>query len=686
MRKIKSPASGSMSRYLLLSTLALVLAPILILGSLTFTLLNTHFHRESAVTVRAIMRSMSEESASHIDKTFRLVEHLSVEFAGSTGFPAPGKNPLLETARNSSPTITSIVVLNGDFRVVCSTPPNPDLIGADYSRRPFLIDLAEKKRALSMPFVNPETGTVNVGVAKKHGNAIVVAFLDLDALSDTLKSLRYSEKDEAALADGTGIFIAHTDRRLVRERSREPMHAELREIAGETLTEKRTETGTFAAAGMAVAGTPWTVLYYRDSVDAYALIQNLADRYSIAVIVIAFIAFVTVILSRNAFSKRISMLLAYIENTTSEEPSADLRYGDDPWREFRKIGDAFKAMHEQIRERENALRKSEDQYRGLFLRNTAPTLIVDSAAGLILDANPAAVGYYGFSRAELLALQLQDLSEPAGSGAPMLGEEEKKRTQALHRNRHRLANGEIRDVEMFASPVEWEGKKSIYTIVIDITERISAEKQVEHSLAEKNILLREIHHRVKNNLQIMASLLHLQSRYVRDAADEELFEASQNRIRSMALIHELIYQREDLSSVDLAEYVQSLVRHYEDGASRTGVKIESECVSLATTPDIALPFGLILNELFSNSIKHAFPENRLIPAPCRISVVFRTTEEDGYELIYSDNGVGLPPSVDPEQTDSLGLSLIRILAAQLGSKPVFLAEEGFGVRLVLRGK
>jgi len=416
-------------------------------------------------------------------------------------------------------------------------------------------------------------------------------------------------------------------------------------------------------------------MYYRDAIDAYFLIQNLTDRYLIAILFIAITATVSALLSRRAFSERISALLSYIEKVESTEGSIDIRYGDDPWREFREIGSAFIAMAARIKEREAALLKSEDQYRELFLRNKAPTLIIDYNSGRILDANPSAKKYYGFSDEELFELRFQDLT------ASCEGETYR---QVHGQCKQRLASGEIRDVETYSSSVDWEGKLGLYTIVIDTTERRIAEEQVAHSLEEKNVLLREIHHRVKNNLQIMASLLHLQSRYVKDAADEALFEASQDRIRSMALIHELIYQREDLSSVDLAEYANSLVRYYADGALSVEAKIDTECVSVSTTPDIALPFGLILNELLTNSIKYAFPPERQAQAQCQIVVKIKPNSDGQFVLEYSDNGIGLPPEVDPKQTETLGFSLIRILSAQLGAKPIFTSGPGFGIIVVLK--
>ncbi|OHE68858.1 MAG: hypothetical protein A2413_05495 [Treponema sp. RIFOXYC1_FULL_61_9] len=672
-----------MSRYLLFSNIALVLLPMLLVGTLSFTLVGSQYRKETAITVRSIMRSVEAKSAQHIGDSRRLVEYLSARFADFESKLDDGDRSALQTAQATAQGIRSVIVLGSDYRVAASAPLRPESIGDDYSRRPFLVDLADGRTVMSMPFVNPETETMNVAVARKERNAVVVAFLDLDALSDFLKDLLFSPKDEAALADATGAFIAHTDRRMVRERSREDSHAELRGIGGLYLKEKKTETRSFLAAGIPVSGTPWTVLYYRDAVDAYSLIIDLAVRSSVAVIFLAFAAVVSAVLSRRAFSRRIRALLSYIDRV-EYGGSEDLRYGDDSWREFREIGNAFSAMSARIGERETALRKSEDQYRGLFLLSNAVTLIIDAEGGNILDANPAAVRYYGFARKELLSLNMTDIN--ACDEAAIRAEEiaaNRERREHLH-FKHQLRGGEIRDVETYVSRVDWEGRNCLYTIIIDTTERRIAEERLARSLEEKNVMLREIHHRVKNNMQIMSSLLHLQSRYVRDPADEALFEASQNRIRSMALIHELIYQREDLSSVDLSEYASNLVRFYKDGAVRAGAEIDTDCVSVSTTPEIALPFGLILNELISNSIKYAFPSDRPLKDGRRIDIRLTSDGDGSYALAYSDNGAGLKPGVDPETTESLGFSLIRSLSDQIAAKVTFRSEKGFHVDLVYK--
>ena len=197
----------------------------------------------------------------------------------------------------------------------------------------------------------------------------------------------------------------------------------------------------------------------------------------------------------------------------------------------------------------------------------------------------------------------------------------------------------------------------------DITERKRAEDQIKASLKEKEVLLREIHHRVKNNLQIISSLLKLQSRYIKDKQTLHVFKESQNRIRSMALIHEKLYQSRELARIDFVEYVRSLVanlfRSYEVNSDLITLKTNIDDVFLGI--DTAIPCGLIIDELVSNSLKYAFTEGR----QGEIHIDLHSNKESKFTLIVSDNGVGFPKDLDFRNTESLGLQLTCTLVDQL---------------------
>lgn len=183
-------------------------------------------------------------------------------------------------------------------------------------------------------------------------------------------------------------------------------------------------------------------------------------------------------------------------------------------------------------------------------------------------------------------------------------------------------------VNMNVGLINYRGRVASMGTLKDITERKQVEEQIRQSLKEKEILLREIHHRVKNNMQIVSSLLRLQSGYIKDEKYREMFRDSQNRIMTMSLVHEKLYQSKNFAKIDIKDYIRDLV------------------------------ICLFQNHGVTNSLKYAFPDGR----KGEIDIVLRKDAEDEIKLIVSDNGIGIPEGVDFRKTESLGLYLVRILA------------------------
>ncbi len=197
----------------------------------------------------------------------------------------------------------------------------------------------------------------------------------------------------------------------------------------------------------------------------------------------------------------------------------------------------------------------------------------------------------------------------------------------------------------------------------ELAERKRAEEQVRASLKEKEMLLKEIHHRVKNNLQVISSLLYLQSENIEDAPALEMFQESRNRVRSMALVHKKLYRSGDLARVDFAEYIRDLAMHLfrSYGVSSNVIKLKINVYDVSVGIDTAVPCGLILNELISNSLKHAFPNSR----EGEIHIELRSDSDDEVTLIVGDNGIGFPKDLDFRNTTSLGLQLVNTLTNQI---------------------
>jgi PAS domain S-box-containing protein len=217
-------------------------------------------------------------------------------------------------------------------------------------------------------------------------------------------------------------------------------------------------------------------------------------------------------------------------------------------------------------------------------------------------------------------------------------------------------------------------------IMSDITPRKKAEEAVKASLAEKEVLLREIHHRVKNNMQVMISLLNLQAQAYPDAAVAALLKESQNRIRTMAIVHEKLYRSADLSHIDFSDYVESLSVHLFQffAADPAQIRLRRETEAVPLDINNAIPCGLILNELISNALKYAFPDGR----EGEITVGFRRRPDARLELFVRDNGVGLPAGLDIRRAPTLGLQLVNLLTGQLDGTLELNRERGTELRVV----
>jgi PAS domain S-box-containing protein len=219
--------------------------------------------------------------------------------------------------------------------------------------------------------------------------------------------------------------------------------------------------------------------------------------------------------------------------------------------------------------------------------------------------------------------------------------------------------------ELSVAPIyDGQGHLTNYIgIQTDITERKQAEISLQRSLHEKELLLKEIHHRVKNNLLVVSSLLELQTDYLEDPQAVQCFEDSQNRIKSIALVHEKLYQSKNLAQIDFAEYLELLLNHLCDtfDAYTRQIEVEFSADKILLNLETVTPCGLIVSELISNVFKHAFPNQKA----GKLWLTARQDAEKLVTILVRDNGIGLPEELDICHTDSLGLQLVCLLAKQL---------------------
>lgn len=330
---------------------------------------------------------------------------------------------------------------------------------------------------------------------------------------------------------------------------------------------------------------------------------------------------------------------------------------------------------------ELALKESEERFRLLYERAPLGYQSLD-IQGCFIDVNQTWQEMMGYTRAEVCGKPFSSFMTPESAGQfPVRFSQFLERGVVVGNEFEMVRKDGSRFIASFNGKVGRDPNGQFlqtHCIMEDITEQRRAEERLKSSLQEKEVMLREIHHRVKNNLQIMASLLRLQSESLDDPAALAAFEQSRQRIRSMALVHEELYHSQNLAQVDLASYLQKLGAYLHSAyGSGPAVEILVEAEQVHVSVEKAIPCGLIVNELVSNAMKYAF-EGR---ARGTITIQLRT-RGDELLLRVADNGVGLPAGLEIERSETLGLQLVSILAHQLEGELQLEDAPGAALRLV----
>jgi len=332
---------------------------------------------------------------------------------------------------------------------------------------------------------------------------------------------------------------------------------------------------------------------------------------------------------------------------------------------------------------EKVLRESEERFRGSF--DNAPIgMALVSPQGRWLKVNRALCDMLGYGEDELLKLDFQSITHPEDLHTDLENVEQvlsARRLSYQMEKRYFHKQGQIVFVTLSVSLVRDRHGAPLYFVsqMENITGRKTVEQQIAASLSEKDALLREIHHRVKNNLQVISSILKLQANYIDDPAALEVFNDCQDRIRTMALIHEKLYRTEGLARLNFKDYLESLTSLLlrSQSGRETRVRHEFQLESVELDIDTAIPLGLIANELISNCLKHAFPGRK----EAYVLIKLQKSGAEECQLVVKDDGNGLSGDFSLDQTKSLGMRLVRILTDQIRGTVQF--QTGPGAEFVI---
>lgn len=306
-------------------------------------------------------------------------------------------------------------------------------------------------------------------------------------------------------------------------------------------------------------------------------------------------------------------------------------------------------------------------------------VLISDDAGIIRLVNAQAQSLFGYERNELIGAEIEVLLperyrskhthhrasynknptvRPMGAALDLYGR---------HKDGHEFP------LEISLGPLITEEGLYIIGAIRDASERRSIEERVRISLREKEILLKEVHHRVKNNLQVISSIINLQAEQTPDPKIQEIFDDTRARVRSIALVHEKLYESKDLSNIPLRDYLDGLLGHLVEtfGSRAHGISTELDIEPVSLNIDSAVNCGLIITELVSNSLKYAFSKGQ----KGKIVICFKALEHT-YVLTICDDGPGLPPGFDLQKTKTLGLTLVTGLTKELNGKLTIGSNQG----------
>jgi PAS domain S-box-containing protein len=316
-----------------------------------------------------------------------------------------------------------------------------------------------------------------------------------------------------------------------------------------------------------------------------------------------------------------------------------------------------------------------------FLNFTFDSIFIQTLQGCYIEVNDNACQILGYTREELLSMTLDVIHAVSPVFTEDLHLESLQQAGTLvYESQLRTRLGKCFPVEVTRRMIDYNEAPSILSIVRDISERKQHARQMEALQKQKDVLLKEVYHRVKNNFMIISSLLHLQSNKINDESSRSLFRESRDRVQTMALIHQQLYQSSDLASIDFKGYLQLLIKNlYQSyGVSPEKVQLIQNLEAIPVGIDKAIPCGLIVNELLTNAFKYAFPENH----SGFVRIDFQHGGPNNVRLCICDNGIGLPNQIKVHKSHSLGLQIVTMLTRQIQGRLSVKRKRGTCVTVI----
>ncbi len=663
MRRENSLRSILIRNYIIIS-----IVPILLFGGIGITTTVSYVRDELEEKKTLLVRALSYELDEYINTGFAVLRHLGTSILPSDS----GKN--IQHHLNSTiqyfESFSSIELIDTEGFIRYVTPYNPQLVGNDESEQDYFAkELQPGEYLLSEPFISPQLQSPTLALAVPGITYTYVGFLDLMVLNDMVDKFRVGETGYPVIVDKNGYVLSHPKASFIEQRVNLRDRNVIRQaMLGKEGTFPFTD-GEIAKLGTIISHeeTGWYLFISQDRKEAQKPIRDIMYIFTTIFGVTGIIAVYLALENRRKLVRPIRKLMFSAQQISGG--NYDISLEQTNYNEINSLILGFKQMIIAVQRRERELYENRERYRDLI--EHAGSIIMRWDKDLrYAFLNSYALQLFGYRKEELIGKDLIGTThkEKDESGNDMRTILLDILTQPIkyqtNENEIHTRTGERRWIQWSNKAIYDENGdiQEILSIGTDRTDYKKAEEKISASLHEKEILLKEIHHRVKNNMQIISSLLSLQAAKVHDSRDLDLFRESQNRVHSMSLIHEQLYESDNLAEINFHDYMQELITYISD------IYLDAENEIIFTTDirdiflgiDKAIPCALITNELLSNAVKYAFQGN---PKRGKISILMEYDKE--YVLTVRDSGKGLPGDFNLEKSAGLGYQLIIALIEQL---------------------
>lgn len=680
----------SLKAILTFNFITVVTIPIALISVITLVILSNNIQNEIAQKNLALSKSLVQEAEDFLNQQQSLLGVVKNFAEDKSSLEDEALNTFLNSIIEHYQFFDMIQIVDKQGYIRQLAPYKGDIFRTNISGYPFF----KQTQKLTEPFwstifTSPQTGKPTIAVTRIFNKGMIVGYINLYQFGRFFDRFNIGNSGWIEVVDANGTLIYHSDKSLVYQQvNLKNMNLVQQGLSGKTGTFRYREAGREILSNLAViTQTGWPVIVSQTAEEALAPILIARNIFLGGVFGALLLAIWFALYSLGKILQPLSHLAVWAKEVASGQ--YDISSNHDNYREFNILAEDFLKMTEAIELREQALRESEERY----------ALAVLGAEDGLWDWDIEKNDFYFSPRwKEMLGYSFFEIENHPDEWFNRIHPDDYPNVQkdlnrhfsgetSHFRSEHRLLhkNGSyhwvlarglvIRNSENV--PYRMAGSLS------DISERKHDEEKIKASLKEKEILLKEIHHRVKNNMQIISSLLRLQSHYIQDEKQIAMFKDSQNRIRSMSLVHEKLYQSKDLTKIDFSDYIVNLVnsifRSYTINSERIQLDISVDKIRLGI--NTAIPCGLIINELVTNSVKYAFPGER----SGIIGVTIQQQNKKTIKLIVKDNGIGIPKNIDILHSESLGLQLVTVLIKdQLHGQIDLFRENGTEYQVTFR--